>query len=188
MQQLAKHQKQQNLVSIRRSKISGNTIQGFILDSSEELVALQYVHNFNLDGLMILRVEDITEVKSSATDKFQKGLLKKEGLLEKVPFGATFNLRNWRSLICQLATEYEFMILECEAAKESDFFIGRVLKTTKASVQGHYFSGVADWAENRERVKLKDITSCQVGTNYINVYQRHFKRQRSLKEHLPSEV
>ena len=174
--QFSKHQKQRNLVSIRRGGIDENAIQGFILDSSDELIALQYVYDFNLDGLMFLRIEDITDVKSSRTGKFQKGLLKKEGLLEKVPFGATFALGDWKSLISQLSKEYEFMILEREAMENPDLFIGVILKTTKAGVQGHYFSGAANWAENPERLKFHDITSCQVASNYINVYQRHFQR------------
>jgi hypothetical protein len=176
MHNLAKHQKQRNLVSISRSAIDANDKHGFILDSSERLVALQCVYDFNLDGLMFLRVEDMTEVKSSATSKFHKSLLKQEGLLEKVPFGATFDLDCWNSLISQLLAEYEFMILESEAAEEVDFFIGRVLKTTKATVRGHFFSGAGKWAKAPEKLKFKDVTSCQVGTNYLNVYQRHFER------------
>ena len=178
-QQIAKHRKQQDLVSIRRGEIDSNFIQAFILDSSEELVALQYVYDFNLDGLMFLRIQDITEVKNSTTDKFQKGLLEKEGLLRQVQFGAAFELSNWASLIPQLAKEYELMILERELIEDGDLFIGTVLKVTKTEVQGRYFSGAAKWAETPEKLKCKDITSCQVGTNYVNVYQRHF-RQRAL--------
>jgi hypothetical protein len=177
--QLAKHQKSRNLVSIHRSEIDDNSIQGFILASSEELVVLQYVYDFNLDGLMVLRVADITEVRHSTTDKFQKGLLEQEGLMQRVPFGADFDLRNWKSVIAQLSKEYPLMILECEALEETDFAIGRVLKTTQASVQFQYFSGAANWAEEAETLKFKDITCCQVGTNYVNVYQRHFERQAS---------
>ena len=172
----AKHQKQRNLVSIRRDEIDERSIQGFILDSSEELIALQYVDDFQLDGMMFLRVEDITEVKNSKTSKFQKALLKSEGLLEKVPFGVTFALSDWKSLIAQLSMEYEFMIIEREALEEPDFFIGVILKVTKGGVQGRYFSGAANWAESPEKLKFRDITSCQVRTNYINVYQRHFQK------------
>jgi hypothetical protein len=177
MHQLAKHQKSRHLVSIHRSEIDENAIHGFILSSSEDLVVLQYVYDFNLDGLMVLRVADITEVRHSTTDKFQKGLLEQEGLMQRVPFGADFDLRNWRSVIAQLSKEYPLMILECEALEEADFAIGRVLKSTQIGVQFQYFSGAANWAEKPEILKFKDITCCQVGTNYINVYQRHFDRQ-----------
>lgn len=179
MQPFEKHKKRRDLVSIRRDEIDEHSIQGFVLASSEDLVVLQYVYDFNLDGLMVLRVADITEVRHSATDKFQKGLLEQERLMQRVSFGADFDLRNWRSVITQLSKDYPLMILECEALEETDFAIGRVLKTTQTSVQFQYFSGAANWAEEAETLKFKDITCCQVGTNYVNVYQRHFERQAS---------
>jgi hypothetical protein len=177
MHLFAQHQKKRNLVSVRRSEIDDNAIQGFVLASSEHLVVLQYVYDFNLDGLMVLRVADITEVRCTATDKFQKGLLVQEGLEQKVPFASTFDLRDWRSVISQLSKTHELMILECEAGEENDFVIGRVLKTTTTAVQMQHFSGAANWAESPTRLKFKDITSCQVGTNYVNVYQRYFERR-----------
>jgi hypothetical protein len=176
-QQIAKHRKQRDLVSIERAEIDVNSIQAFILDCSEELVALQYVYDFHLDGLMFLRVQDITEIKCSATDEFQKRLLDQEGLLERVQFGLGFELGNWASLIAQLSREHEFMILERELVADSDLFIGAILKVTKTEVHGRYFSGAAKWAEAPEILKVKDITSCQVATNYINVYQRHFSQR-----------
>jgi hypothetical protein len=179
MHRFAQHQKNRNLVSIHRSEIDDHAIQGFVLASSEELVVLQYVYDFNLDGLMVLRVADITEVRCSTTDKFQKSLLEQEGLIQRVPFGAAFDLLNWGSVIAQLSKEYPLLILECEAGEEKDFVIGRVLKTIKTGVQVEYFSGAANWAESPEKLKFKDITCCQVGTNYVNVYQRYFERNSS---------
>jgi hypothetical protein len=176
MHQFAQHQRGRDLVSVRRSEIDEHAIQGFVLASSEELVALQYVYDFNLDGLMVLRIADITEVRCSATDKFQKRLLEQEGLIGRVPFGRDLVLDNWRSVISQLSKEYGLMILECEAGEEKDFVIGRVLGTTPTRVQVRHFSGAANWARKPTELKFKEVTSCQVGTNYANVYQRHFER------------
>jgi hypothetical protein len=173
---LVEHQKERDLVSVRRSEIDDNVIQGFILAASEQLVVLQYVYDFHLDGLMVLRVDDITEVRCSATDQFQKGLLAQEGLMESVSFAEAFELRSWRAVIAQLSKQYGLMVLECEAAAEKDFVIGRVLKTTAAEVQLQHFSVTARWEESPVKLKFKDVTSCQVGTNYLHVYQRHFAR------------
>ena len=51
----------------RRNKM---ITKGFVLASSAELVVLQYVYDFNLDGLMVLRVADITDIRWSATGRF----------------------------------------------------------------------------------------------------------------------
>ncbi|MBK9218888.1 MAG: hypothetical protein IPL70_10985 [Uliginosibacterium sp.] len=176
MHQLSQHQKKKKLVSVFRCEIDDNAIQGFVLASSEELIVIQCICDFRLDGLMVLRTKDVTEVRCSATDEFQNHLLAREGLLEKVPFGALFDLTNWRSVIAQLSMEYPIMVLECEAGRNKDFVIGRVIKDGSKGVQFQHFSGVAIWAERYAKLKYKDITCCQVGTNYVNVYQRHFER------------
>lgn len=174
--QLAKHQELRKLVSIRRDGLDANSIQAFVLDCSAQLVALQYIYDFKLDGLLFLRVEDITEVRSSVTDIFQNALLEQEGLLGRVPFGTKFRLSNWKSLISQLADEHAFMILEREAEPDSSLFIGTVQKVTDREVHGRHFTGVARWIKSLKKLKLNEITSCQVETNYIQVYQRHFER------------
>ena len=174
------HREERNLVSIYRSAIDDNAIQGFVLGDSRELVVLQYVYDFNLDGLMVLRTADITDVRCTATDKFQKQLLSQEGLSHNVPFALTLDLSGWRAVISQLAKEYALMILECEEGKKREFVIGRVVKTTAREVHIQHFSGTAAWAERPTTLKFSDITSCQVNTNYSNVYQRHFERHGQL--------
>lgn len=179
MDRFARHHKERNLISIARGKIDPNSIQGFVVGYSRDLVAIQYVYDFNLDGLMVLRVSDITEVRCTATDKFQKSLLSQEQLLERVPFESVLQLSDWRSIISQFAKEHPLMILECEAMKEKVFVIGRVLKSTADEIHIRHFSGAANWERHPRRLKIADISSCQVGTNYLNVYQRHFERQAS---------
>jgi hypothetical protein len=176
MHELSKHQKNRDLISICRREIDGNAIQGFVLASSEVLVVIQYVFDFNLDGLMVLRTNDVSEVRCTATDKFQRGLLLQEGLKQRVPFDASFDLRNWRSVISQLSNDNALAILECEGGKEKDFLIGQIVKTTATAVQIRHFSGAANWAERPKELKFKDLTCCRVGSNYAAVYQRHFER------------
>jgi hypothetical protein len=80
-------------------------------------------------------------------------------------------------VISQLSEKYALMILECEAGEEKEFVIGRVIETTTTAMQVRYFSGVATWSRATVKLNFTDITSCQVGTNYINVYQRYFARK-----------
>ena len=176
MHDLATYQNQRSLISLRRDRIDDHSIQGFVIGASDELVLLQYVYDFRLDGLMVLAVSDITEVRCTATDRFQQTLLAAEGLVEQVPFGLSTNLQDWRSAIDDLASRYPLLILECERLEEPDFVIGRVSKLARDEVWLEWFSGAANWGEKPARFKYKDITSCQVDTNYVNAYQRYFDR------------
>lgn len=76
----ARKHAQRALISILRNNIDPNSIQGFILASSEQLVVLQYVYDFHLDGLMVLSKAEITEIRSTPTDKFQQKLLANDDL------------------------------------------------------------------------------------------------------------
>ena len=165
-----------SLISLRREAIDSNKIQGFVLGSSDQLVLLQYIYDFNLDGLMILRTSDISKIVRSKTEEFQEQLLVEEGLFSAVPFGYNVDLTNWRSAVNDLRGEHSIFILECELLDDPDFAIGRILDVGDEQVCVNYFTGAANWLEERVPLKYNDITSCQVATNYANVYQRYFER------------
>lgn len=176
MHQLAQHQQERNLVSVSRSGIDNHSMEAFVLGVSDELVLFQYVYDFNLDGLMVLRIADITEVTCSDTCQFQRELLEHEGLIQQVPFDIRLDLRNWQTALAQLSTMYRLMILECEKLDDPDFIIGQVDEVSTTAVEMQWFSGTGRWDEELATLVLDDITSCQVGTNYIKFYQRHFER------------
>ncbi len=164
----------QQFVSIYRDKIDDHSIEGFILGVSDELLLLQYIYDFNLDGLMILRLSDITEIKSNETAKFQKQLLIQERIFEKIDFNFKLNIENWKTALTQLLSMFEYFIIEDEEAEEPVFLIGKVLKIGKSDVNFEYFTGTGNWDEKPIKLPFKNITSCQVNSNYLNVYQRYF--------------
>lgn len=166
-----------NLVSITRASIDPNSIQGFVVGLSENLVALEYVYDFQVDGLLVLRRSDITEVRRSKTDEFQQSLLEQEGIVggAQTP-EQPLPLESWQTAITYLSALFPIMILERELGPEPTFSIGRALKTTAAQVEFRPFSGTAKWYTKTERLKYVHLTSLQVNTRYANFYQRHFER------------
>lgn len=56
------------------------------------------------------------------------------------------------------------------------FLIGEIEKITEVTVWLRYFSGAGNWDEKPTKLAFNSITSCQVDTNYINVFQRYFER------------
>jgi hypothetical protein len=176
MDDFRRFQRQRSLVSLRRAGVDENSIQGFVLGVSAELVLLQYVYDFRLDGLMILRIADISEINCSKTDQFQEGLLQVEGLLRSIPFDYSIDLSTWPTAIAGLGEDYPLLVLECELLDEPDLAIGRILEVGAEEVCVKYFTGAANWLEEPVLLEFSEITCCQVGTNYLNVYQRHFER------------
>ncbi len=173
MDQLTHQLQERNLVSIYRDEIDNQSIEGYILGLSPELVVLQYVHDFRLDGLRVLRVQDITEVDQSDSCEFQQALMRKEGLEALVPFDVAFSTHNWQQVIGQFSQDHPILIFECEAAEENNFVIGRLLAMDSTTVTVLQFSGAGVWDDDPTTLAFSDITSCQVGSNYLNVYARH---------------
>lgn len=177
---LTQRQLRRDLVSIRRDEIDGHLVHGYVLAVSADLVALQVVHEFRLEGLMLLRVADITSVEHSDADVFHRQLLVREGLEQLVPFDRGFALDDWSSAIRQLAGDFPLIIIECESLDDDDavFLIGRLHAASRESVDIEYFDGVARWDNDLHELAVGEITSCRVDSNYLNVYARHFERQR----------
>ena len=143
------------------------------------MLALEYVYNFQIDGLMILRRSDITEVQRTATDEFQERLLKREGIRPGHQFLTPFELDSWQTIIEQLSQHYPLMILERELGPSPEFVLGRTLRVTAAQVEFHSFSGTGKWSDKTVRLKYAQITCLQVNTRYTGFYQRHFERTPS---------
>jgi hypothetical protein len=172
---LLDHVKKKSLVSVRRGDIDGYGIQGFVVGVSETLMALEYVYDFQLDGIMVLRRSDITEVRRTATDEFLQVLMKRDGIEPgfQMPFPVLLN--NWKTAIEQLSALHPLMILERELGPSPEFAIGRLLKATTLQVEFQTFSGTGRWATKPDRLKYAQLTCLQVNTRYLGSYQRHFE-------------
>jgi hypothetical protein len=174
--ELKKSQHKKSAISIRRGRIDSHFIDGFVLGVSDVLVALQYKYDFRLDGLMFLRIADITEVRSTATDRFQQNLMQGEGLLDRIPFDAPLNLQSWETIIEQLSAFGGLMIVESEKPGSEDFILGQFLGISQRTAFFKFITGIGRWLDEPASIRLKDITCCQVETNYANFYQRYFDR------------
>jgi hypothetical protein len=168
--------KSRSLVSIRRQDVDDYGIQGFLVGLSDDLLAVEYVYDFQIDGLMVLRRSDITEVRRTATDEFQERLLKKEGIRPGAQTPMPLALERWEPLIRQLSSHHPLMILERELGPSPSLAIGRPVRITAAQVEFQTFSGTGKWAPKNERLRYSQLTCLQVNTRYLSFYQRHFER------------
>jgi len=179
---LLNFQDKKELVSIRRDGIDENRIQGFVLSFSDELVLLQYVYDFNLDGLMVLRLSDITKIESDKTDVFQTQILKDEGLYSQIDFEKKYDVNNWHTVFSSIGSKPGLVIVENETQSDSSdetFILGKIDKIDQDSVSILGFSGAANWYEESSKMRYKDISSAQVNNKYMNMYQRYFDKNSS---------
>jgi hypothetical protein len=168
-----------NLVSIERKHIDQNSIQGLILDESDELLLVQYVYDFQCDGLLVLSKSDITEVVSTKTDKFQTKLMKNLELLDNQLLASNYDIQSWREFFRSIRSHHKYVIVEQERFEDPVFTIGRIERNLKSHIKMRHFTGIARWDDELQDINYDDITSCGVASNYINVYERYFEKLES---------
>ena len=174
---LAQLKNNKTLVSICRDNIDANKIHGFILDYSKNFILLHHVYDFHLDGLLVLRINDITEICSNKTDAFQTQLLKDEGLFDQIDFNVGCNLKSWKTILTSLAKNKVYLIIEDENPEYPIFLIGKLSKILNDNVSLLGFSGAGNWDEDESVMYYEDISSLQVNNNYIEFYKRFYERQ-----------
>jgi hypothetical protein len=169
--QLTEYIKNRSLVCVRREKIDSQSLQAFILNYSESLILMQYICDFRLDGHLILRGDDISSITCRATDEFQRKLMDENGLIENIDFDFNVELSSFSSLLNALPRQ-SIVIIEDEGMDL--FWIGRFIDSDNNNICLHEFSGAANWDDELTYIGQKDITCCQLNSNYISYYARYF--------------
>lgn len=171
--------RRRSLVCVRRNNVDDKCIQGYLVGLSDELLALEHVYDFQVDGLMVLRRADITKVERTATDQFHESLLKTEGVRPKTGLRSPLELDTWMSLLAQFSRDHEYIILQRELGPSPEFAIGRAIRATAAQVELQTFSGDGRWYPKTERWRYSQLTCVQVDNRYLSFYKRHFERMRT---------
>jgi len=179
MSRLNTLQQNRALVSIYREHINDTPIQGFILAYSKKLILIQYVYDFNLDGIMILQRSDITSIESDESGLFQNQLLKDEGLYAQVDFTQTYDVKNWKTVLATFGSTHKFITLEDENSDEYIFMIGKMTKLGRKKISVHEFLCTGTWKEEVSKISYKNISSLRAGNNYPKVYENYFKQNPS---------
>jgi hypothetical protein len=163
------------LISVRRKRVDDRSIQAFPLAVSQRLVLLQYVYDFHLDGFMLLRLRDISDWKVGDTNIFQRRLLQEEGVLDQVQFDFRGPIDSFPDFLLSLPAT-ELVIIESERTDPPEMQIGTVGSVDSRSVAINYITGIARREDTPRQMAVRDITSCQIRTNYIIFYQHYFDR------------
>lgn len=162
-----------DLVRIERAGIDTRTLQAFPLGFSDTLLAVLYVCDFRIEGLLFLRRDTITDIHVNATARFQRQLLDDAGHITDDLFCLPHAIDSFASLLSGL-TPNQIIILEEESLDESGFWIGRYVWREDQTHWMHEFTGAGNWNPDLTELDLNAITCCQIETNYIRFYQRYF--------------
>jgi hypothetical protein len=162
----------------RRTRDEPN-IHGFPLAVGPAFALLRVLHDFDLDGYMVLPLDRITDVRSGVNERFLEHVTRDEGQLSSVwpplaaPIWSDLPLNAWQDLFAALGATRQIIIVECETRDEDGFFIGPVVGVAEHAVGIHHFDATAVWDPAPSEVLFKAITCVRFDERYTNVYARY---------------
>lgn len=174
---LDEHAAERRLMYVEREAIDAHRIHGFVLGRSESLLLLHYVCDFRLDGLMVLRLSDVSRVASDRTMAFQTRALKDEGSYDRVDFERSHDLTDWPSALAGIGAPGEYVVVEDEGLDCPTTVIGRLESADDGGgfVVVHGFGGAGTWDEEPSRFAHEDISSVQLDSHYLRMYRKYLR-------------
>ncbi len=165
-----------SLISIQRNgKIDENILYGFVFGYSKNLVLILKKYDFYLDGFKIIRMEDIIKVETNETIKFQEKILKNDGDINKIRVPCKIDMHDMYTVLSDLKDKCVIVNVQIEGPKIEQFLIGSLLDVNGETIKMRHFDGTGKWVKKVFELKIKDITTIEFSTNYINRYKKYIK-------------
>lgn len=176
------------LITFRRKKIDDLRIQGFVIAHSPALVLFRQIRDFVDDGYLVVPRKDISSLKCTDTDRAQLGMLRADGLLDRIDFGYQPPLDSLTDFLRSLPPG-ELLILEDEyREKKPGFLLGRLTEVGDETASVLYLSGTWDWDDEPTEWKLEWVSSVQLESCYLNGYARELARRGDAAAPVPADA
>ncbi len=160
-------------IKIIRRKIDDEPINCFPLSLGQKFLLVQYEYDFQLDGFKVMRMKDITSVRSDEVERFTEHILKQEGIFNSINQPFVINLNNWKSIFEALKDSEKNIIIECEEVDDGRFFIGKISEIYKDSLSFLHFDGLGRWSKESTRILFKDITMVNFDDRYSTILSKY---------------
>jgi len=161
---------------------SDTAILGFLLGLSNKLAMFHTVDDFDPDGFVIVRTEDIESVQRTEFETHWQTLLEREGALAGLNNPPKINLATLPDALKSVAAQYPHMIVESEEfegeGEDEDetwitFHLGVLLGTHDGFAELHGYDSLGVWAEKPSIVWYTQITAVKFDSRYANTFWKH---------------
>lgn len=162
-------------VKINRDNLDDEPIYCIPFDLGQRLLVFQFIYDFEPDGYMIVRIKDITSVRSGENERFTQQILNEEGILNQIKKPMIVNIDSWETVLRELMDFEKNIIVECESVDNRGFYIGEIIEVNTHSLELLYFNGLGEWDKEPTEINFKDITSVSFDTRYLKIISKYLK-------------
>ena len=146
-------------------------LYGYIVDFNKDLILLNEVDDFRLNGYSILHTKDIIGLRSNEMERFSERVMRDKGIHAQRVEG--LNIASWYDVFSFFHHTQEVVIVESNDDEEA-FLVGRVLQTLKTNAELQYINAIAE-IEEPAHVVYKLIHMVNFRQEYTNVYDAYSK-------------
>lgn len=161
-----------NQIEIKRKHIDDDSIACIPLAVGENLLLIQYLDDFILNGYKIIRLKDITSVRSEEIERFHDKILKEEGIYNQIQMPDITSLNNWRECMKELQKFNKNIIVEDENSEGYLFSIGKIVGV-KNKLLFLNFDVLGDWDMSAREIRYKDIKTVSIDNRYCNILSKY---------------
>ncbi len=141
--------------------------EGLVVDASSTLLLLnQVTDHATLDGFEVLRLADVTGVKTEwRARRFVERALELKGQARKTPAGP-IDLAGMREAVRSADAAYPLIVIEREEAWPGEADIGRIREEVRGGFHLHWMAPIARWEWNGMPYRWTEVTRLQFGNEY----------------------
>ena len=165
--------KERRQVCIERDDIDDEPITAIPLKVSNQLVLIQYLYDFAVDGYKVLCMEDITAIQRGKVEEFHDRIFQEEGMLDAVSVpGASID--SWMCFFANMFEEKRMLDISLERLRsEAAFFVGKVKMVEGDSLELLEIDALGNYGSEPTKIYYKDITMVSFGNRYSEFLNKY---------------
>lgn len=174
-----------NTNSLIRVTMNGSdtAVLGFLLGLSDKLALFHTFNDFDPDGFVIIRTQDIESVQRTEFETHWQTLLERENALGALSNPPQINLKSIPDALKSVAALYPHMMVESEefeGEEEEDadetwltFHLGVLVGTHDGFAEIHGYDSLGVWGQKPTVVWYTQITAIKFDSRYANTFWKH---------------
>lgn len=162
---------ERRVTSVWRDACEITTTDGLVVSLTDDWVVLhETVDGVHLDGLVALRLRDVSRVLFRDDDAYHRRALAALGAEV-----ATYEVEpdvDVRGLLARAQADDRLVAVHLEVLRSEPMTLGRLLDLRRKRFVIHYIGRDGEWAREPERWRYRDVTRIEVGGRYLEALER----------------
>ena len=169
--------KQRKQVYISRTKLKDEHMSAIPAKISRQLLLVQYLLDFHVDGFKVIRLSDLTDIRRNEIEIFHDEIMEKEGLLDTL-YVPDVAIDDWKDFFASIMKMDKMVAVSLERKEKGrSFFLGKVKKVKEKSIQLLYMDVYGDYEEKTTKICYKDITLVDFDDRYSEMYDKYGRKE-----------